>query len=219
VKGVVPLAATATTTDLGKYQVEISGDPPTLRTGTNTLTIAISNFPVDAPLTLNAVGPAGQVVNVPLKPLTILTGPEDDMSGMEGMADMPGMSHSSSHDAPAATQDAHSSGHAAQPATQDAHSSGHAAAAPAAPAPAASSHEHATASYNVRGKVAINQSGTWKLVLEGKDEHGAAIKAEAAVNAEYGGPNRVYLGFTGLLMFGSIAYGAVNRRRQPAGGR
>lgn len=192
--------------ELSTYHAQIFGDSPSLHTGTNTITIAISDFPADTALTLTVLGPSGQVVNVPLSPLTVLSGPTDShdqsatahpSTGARGMSHMngtPSSGHGSatenhtglSHDAPAPT------GHGGD--------------------------DHEQASFNVRGKAVITEPGAWRFVLDAQDHHGETLKAEASVDAEQGGPSRVYLGVTGLIMAGSITYGAVNRRRQPTGG-
>lgn len=65
-----------------------------------------------------------------------------------------------------------------------------------------------------RGSVKLDTTGTWKAKLEIRDMDGQAMTAETLLEANYGGPNRIYLAFVGSLIGSSTLYGVVQRSRQ-----
>lgn len=196
---------------VGEISATVQNDSPTLKTGTNVLTLQISELPEGYRAELTLVGPAGQSVPVPLKPLVVLEGPAeahgDDGHGAEESA--------AGHDAPKSA--------AAAPAKSDGHggdSHGTPAPAPAKTDDHESSDGHGDedalgeAGYNARGKVRLSETGEWKLIFALTDDHGAVTRSEAHVPVEQGGPNRLFLAVTGSLMGGTMIYGAIERRRQ-----
>jgi hypothetical protein len=181
---------------VGSHVVAVHGDSPSLHTGTNTLTVEIADLTPDHTVTLSLKGPSGQSVAVPLEDLVILSGPDEhshgeaDMSGMDmGGMNMGGM------DMPGMSHDSGTSGHDMS----------------------AMSHDSGSAEgFNARGKVSLNATGTWHVVVEVAG-HDQKQSAEAHADVVDNGPNRVYLGFTGFLMGGTFLYGIVERRRQHVG--
>lgn len=70
-----------------------------------------------------------------------------------------------------------------------------------------------TAVYHGRGKAVLPMAGTWTVRVTAGDV------AETTLQATAGGPNKLFVSFTGLLMGGFMAYGAIQRRRQQTSGR
>jgi len=77
-------------------------------------------------------------------------------------------------------------------------------------------HSHDEGSFDARGKAVINTPGTWTIAVD-ITGHGGTQSAQTSVDVVRGGPSRLYLGFTGLLIGGSITYGVAQRRRQNNG--
>lgn len=201
------------TLEAGGYKAAVHIDSQVPHVGTNVLTIESSSLPGGAHVELSLIGPDGQTVSVPLKPLVVLTGPEGGHGGEA--ADSHAAPTADSHAAPAA--DSHGADHAA-PKT-DSHgtaSDGHGA---AAESNAHGGESTAAAGYNARGKAQLNQTGHWTavLVIDGVPE--GKLTAKAPFEVEQGGPNRIFLAFSGLLMGGTMIYGAVNRRSHVHKGR
>lgn len=123
--------------------------------------------------------------------------------------------------------------HAAESKASSGHGESDAHGASAAPAPAstAGADDHASATlsddhgsaerenggYVGRGSARLDATGTWKARLLIRDPNGEVMTAEMALDVVDGGPNPIYLGTTGLLIGGSLLYGATQRRRQPNG--
>lgn len=195
------------TLQLDQATATLYNDSPTLLTGKNTLTLEIADLPEGLLVELKLIGPEGQVIPVDLKPLTIVEGP----------ADAHGADSHGEEDAHGAEADAH--GEAADSHGQPAADHGSEATDPHNDSPAddhstAEADDHAVAGYNMRGKVSVPSTGHWKVIVELKDAHGVSASAEAEVDVERGGPSRVYLSLTGLLMGGTAVYSLIERRRQ-----
>ena len=61
---------------IGSYRAHLLNDSAGLRRGTNTLTVHIPDLPVGDDVTLRLYGPGGELIDVPLRPLRVLSGPE-----------------------------------------------------------------------------------------------------------------------------------------------
>ena len=61
---------------IGSYRAHLLNDSAGLRRGTNTLTVHIPDLPLGDDVTLRLYGPGGELINVPLRPLRVLSGPE-----------------------------------------------------------------------------------------------------------------------------------------------
>ena len=61
---------------IGSYRAHLLNDSARLRRGTNTLTVHIPDLPLGDDVTLRLYGPGGELINVPLRPLRVLSGPE-----------------------------------------------------------------------------------------------------------------------------------------------
>ncbi len=61
---------------IGSYRAHLLNDSARLRRGTNTLTVHIPDLPVGDDVTLRLYGPGGALIDVPLRPLRVLSGPE-----------------------------------------------------------------------------------------------------------------------------------------------
>lgn len=199
------------TLQLDKAKATLYNDSPTLLTGSNTLTLEIADLPEGLLVDLKLVGPEGQIIPVDLRPLTITEGPADAHGGD---AHAEGDDHAEATDDHSEAADSHdqpadSHGNEVQDSHDEPQLDDHA---------AAEADDHAAAGYNVRGKVSVPTTGHWKVVVELKDAHGVAASAQAEVEVERGGPSRVYLGFTGLLMGGTAVYSLIERRRQSTRG-
>ncbi|MFZ5827522.1 MAG: hypothetical protein ACOY94_24735 [Bacillota bacterium] len=62
--------------DVGPYKVSLLNDSPSFKTGSNTVTVVVPGLEPEAAVSLQFVGPAGQVVKVPLAQLVVLSGPD-----------------------------------------------------------------------------------------------------------------------------------------------
>lgn len=76
-----------------------------------------------------------------------------------------------------------------------------------------------TRDFNARGQAAPDATGDWTATLVIGDDHGSQWQAATTLAVVRGGPNRLYVGFVGLLMGGSVTYGAIQRRRLRPYGR
>ena len=114
--------------------------------------------------------------------------------------------------------------HGGRPASVNLHSAGvkgdHGSATSVASAAAAhdeaqadDGHGDKTEAYVARGSVSVPSTGLWTARLSIRDEHGEEMVGETQVQVSEGGPNRLYLGFTGGLIFGSMLFGLIQRRR------
>jgi hypothetical protein len=79
--------------------------------------------------------------------------------------------------------------------------------------PADAAHGDATTEYMARGSVSLPSTGTWTARLAIRDAHGEEMVGETQIQVSEGGPNRLYLGITGSLIFGSMLFGLIQRRR------
>jgi hypothetical protein len=61
---------------IGSYRAHLLNDSAGLRRGTNTLTVHIPDLHLGDDVTLRLYGPGGELINVPLRPLRVLSGPE-----------------------------------------------------------------------------------------------------------------------------------------------
>lgn len=61
---------------IGFYRAHLLNDSAGLRRGTNTLTVHIPDLPDGDRVTLRLHGPGGELIDVPLRPLRVLSGPE-----------------------------------------------------------------------------------------------------------------------------------------------
>ncbi len=182
---------------IGSYRAHLLNDSAGLRRGTNTLTVHIPDLPVGDDVTLRLYGPEGELVDVPLRPLRVLSGPEGDHAVATASTAAP------AHDSAA------SAGHAPGQAPEGvAGSEDHAKhrdpqahratpAAAAAPAPHAHAHGQPTHGGNAAGNHAPDEAA-----------HAGATRAETP--ADHGtGPHG------GAVLSGFVARGAA---RLPATG-
>ena len=187
--GSLPLVAAVQT---GPYHISIHNDSKQVRVGTNQITVEVDGKPSAHAVGLRLTGPGGEVVRVPMRNLVVLgSAPADEhghgtASPQVAMSSMPGMGAQT--EAPPAA----------------------AANAEAVP------HEHGNGTFMARGQTRLDTPGNWTAQLEIWDEHGQATPVEVQFTVAGGGPSPVYLGFTGLLICGSIGYGLIQRRH--AGG-
>jgi hypothetical protein len=189
--------------DVGSYQAQLLGDSPRLHTGTNTMTVVVPGLTADSQVSLTFVGPKEQVVQVPLRPLVVLEGP-DGGHGSSGH-DESAEAHRHNDEENHAAGDHH--GQAGGHEIQDHHSE------------AASSNSHGEGVYHddsvyqLRGKAVLPESGTWMAVLNMNGASGAF-----KVDVVQDGPNRIYLGVIASVMGAALIYGIVGRRRQQSKG-
>jgi hypothetical protein len=209
---------------VGPYRVQIWNDSPSLRTWDNTVTLAVPDLPNGGQVYLALQSPAGRTVAVPLQPLRVLDGPDtaghgdgpdttgnDNHAGQEADAhghDGAGEADGHGHDS-AAQADAHGHDSAAE---TDAHGHG------------GDGHDEAQSGhhggslpvggYLARGRVKLDQPGTWQLTVTVTGDPAGKQAATIPVTVVDGSPNRVYLGATGLIMTGTVLYGALHRRRR-----
>lgn len=153
--------------------------------------------------------------------------------------------HGSATGAPAPDRESHDSPHAPSPtrlapiaeahgtgwavdahgAADSGHDDGPTAAEHSTPGPhderVVDGHGQATVleTYLARGSASLPVPGTWTARLVIRDPHGEEVVGVTPLTAVEGGPNRLYLGFTGSLIFGSMVFGLIQRRRQPARSR
>jgi hypothetical protein len=181
-----------TSLELGPHKAAIHNNSQTARIGSNTITIEITEVPVGHTVHLRFIGPDGQTLDPQLRPLQVLSGPEDAHGGHEttdghkatGGHDMAGMPGMAGHDMTETT------GHGTDTASQ---------------------------TFTARTDVKFPEGGTWKAVLVLEADHGDKLQAEAPFEVTYGGPNRVFVASSGIIMVGSMLYGAVQRRRKSGG--
>lgn len=176
---------------LGTYTVAIHGDSPGAHTGANTLTVEVAGLDASKAVHLSLQGPNGELVPVRLQPLTDLGGPD---AGHDHAAAEPATAAGSEHAGHMPGMDmSHGDAHGSQP---------------------------AAATVAGRGKVELGATGMWTAVLELHQPDGQSQLTRFTIPVESNGPNPVYLGFTGILMAGSLAYGFVKRfTTQPGIGR
>ncbi|MGE5673589.1 MAG: hypothetical protein ACM3XM_06830 [Mycobacterium leprae] len=224
--------------DVGPHSAAVTADSPQVHTGTNTFTVELCSLPPDKQATLQLKGPHGQVVNVPLKSLTVIPDPSGmanmempvgsdghaghnhgsgpgtmDHAEADSMANMPGMDMSSSSGHDMSSMPGMDMGHGS--ASHDTHS----APAPAAPAAPAHSHDGGLTSdigfsYHVRGTAVLNETGPWTGTVTADDPNQGLVHNDFTFTVVQGGANRWYLGFTSVLMGGSLAFGVVEKRRK-----
>jgi hypothetical protein len=110
---------------IGSYRAHLLNDSAGLRRGTNTLTVHIPDLPAGDDVTLRLHGPEGELIDVPLRPLRVLSGPEGGHAVATASTAAPAHDSiaSAGHppgQAPAANagSDAHA-GHRAQPAHRE----------------------------------------------------------------------------------------------------
>jgi hypothetical protein len=110
---------------IGSYRAHLLNDSAGLRRGTNTLTVYIPDLPAGDDVTLRLHGPEGELIDVPLRPLRVLSGLEGGHAVATASTAAP--AHDSTANAghapgqvPAANagSDAHA-GHRAQPAHRE----------------------------------------------------------------------------------------------------
>ena len=145
-----------------------------------------------------AVAPAAKDNHgVPSAPVQAKLAPAADSHGASaGVADPHG----------SAAKDDHGS-LATAPSTTDGHDE-------ALPGVADVAHGDKTEAYLARGSVSVPTTGDWTARLTIRDPHGEEMVGEAPVLVVEGGPSKLYLSFTGSLIFGSMLFGLVLRRRK-----
>lgn len=67
--------------------------------------------------------------------------------------------------------------------------------------------------YLARGTVSLPSTGSWNARLVIRDPAGEEVVGETPIIVTEGGPSTLYLGFTGSLIFGSMLFGLIQRRR------
>jgi hypothetical protein len=78
-------------------------------------------------------------------------------------------------------------------------------------------HAEAPTTVNsMRGRAKVNATGTWTAELSIEDA-GQIYTTETPLEATSDGPNPLYLGTTGFLMIGSLAFGSIRRRTMVPG--
>jgi hypothetical protein len=75
-------------------------------------------------------------------------------------------------------------------------------------------HGNETEGYMARGSVSVPATGLWIARLVIRDQHGEEVVGETPLVAVEGGPSKLYLSFTGSLIFGSMLFGLVQRHRK-----
>jgi hypothetical protein len=203
--------------EVGPYLIALYNDSPDLVTGSNTLTVKVPDLAAEHAVRLELAGPNGEHLAVPLRPVIVLDQVDD---GEHSHAD----EQADAHGAPAAAPsvgnnvahgptEAHEAvGHEQAPA--DPHAA-HGVAAPANHEPSEPPHRESE-TYLARGSVSIPSTGRWTARIVVRDPHGAESVGETPVTVAQGGPSRLYLGFTGTLIFGSMLFGMIRRRRGPS---
>lgn len=184
------------TVQAGPYDAVLSNDSKGARTGSNVFTLEIPEFAGDK-VSLRLTGPAGQIVVVPLKPLVVLGG------GGHGEGETHAMPEPDSHGKAADAHEKETGSHGSG-SSGEANSSGGDAHGDSPP----------ENGYLARGKVRLNATGTWTAQLEVTDAQGASTAVEFPLQVKQGGPNTLYVSFSGLLMGGTVVYGWIQRRRQ-----
>jgi hypothetical protein len=179
--------------EAGPYSIALYNDSPTLVTGRNVLTLEIPAAADSARVQFELVASGGQSFPVRLRPVSVLGGGGSTANDMAGMADMPGMPANSA-------PDGHSAGGHSPAGTSE------------SAAPGAAPHASAAEGTLLRGAVDLPTAGNWTARLSVVGPAGEAYTVETALNAEYGGPNRLYLLVTGSLMAAVVVFGTVMRR-------
>jgi hypothetical protein len=119
--------------------------------------------------------------------------------------------------------DAHASGEADDHSAADtSHAAETAVTAAAAPALSAADQERAQYAYlhahddpyAGRGSADLSTEGKWTAVVTVREPGGYSASGSATLEARYGGPNRAYVGLSGLIVFSSLLVGIIGRRRQ-----
>lgn len=195
--------------EVGSYQAQLLGDSPQLHTGTNTITVSVPGLFSDNSVSLEFVGPKGQIVQVPLRTLVVLDGPD---AGHDAAHDESPTTNSPTVESP--TPDSHSHSHEAAPAVvvDPSHADHHGSQDSHGEAASTAGHghdDHDESAYQIRGKAVLPESGPWTAVLS---IDGAA--EEFRFNVVPGGPNRLFVGATGSVMGAALVFGVVGRRRQ-----
>jgi hypothetical protein len=217
---------------VGSYRARLLNDSPGLRRGTNTLTVHIPDLPAGHGVTLRLHGPGGELIDVPLRPLRVLRGPQErhiavvsahasTAGGMDTTSvdrvrpddeplrrEVTGGGHA--HHAPARPESGHESDvHNEDPG--EAHV-GDDHAAPRNGHDAGAHGGDVFKGYAVRGVVRLPATGPWRAVLTAGDGHGGPLTGELALDVGTDSPSPLYLGFLGLLTGGSVLYGWTRRR-------
>jgi hypothetical protein len=222
---------------VGPYRARLLNDSVGLRQGPNTLTVHIPDLPAGHGVTLRLHGPGGELIDVPLRPLRVLRGPEGRhevvtaptvtpvQASTAGETDTGPVDGATPHDEPAhreATGGEHAHHAPARP--ENGHGPGahgedpgaaHAGDDHAAPRGGHDAGAHggdAFSGYAVRGVVTLPATGTWRAVLTAGNGHGAPLTGELPLDVGTDGPNRLFLGFLGFLTGGSVLYGWIRRR-------
>lgn len=194
--------------DTGSYQATVYNDSHIAQLGSNMVTVEIHGLPPGAHASLKLVSPKGQTVSVPLNPLTVLSGSE----GHGGSEDAGHGAESDGHGTTAAPKaDDHGTKTDAHGTKADAHG--------AAEADAHDTESTDGAGFNARGRVRLDQIGEWTAILEIDGVPEGKLTARAPFTVERGGPNQIFLSVAGLLMGGTMIYGAINRRSIAEKGR
>ena len=204
--------------EAGPYLAALYNDSPDLATGSNVLTVKVPSLSPEHVLRLDLIGPNREQIAVPLRPVIVLDEVDDgEHSHADGQADPHAapvaVTTVASHDAHGPADD-HGATATHSPAPADAHG-GHGSTAPATHEPPESVQARSE-TYLARGTVSLPSAGAWTVRLVVLDPHGVETAGETPVKAIQGGPSRLYLGFTGTLIFGSMLFGMIQRRRQPA---
>jgi hypothetical protein len=173
---------------VGPFMAVLHNDSPTLVTGRNMLTVEVGSLPEHHALALGLVGPHGQQLEVPLRPLEFIDGVEED--------------HANHPDDHGTTQP--DGGHDHHAPTIDHNLSGSLAGGPQTTTRGET--------YRARGSVVLPEAGTWEARLVVRQNGGESFIAERAFLAREGGPNNFYLMGSGALIGGFVLYGAIMRR-------
>ncbi|GEM_PF-2553533 len=220
--------------NVGGHTVAVHADSPSAKTGTNTFTVEVSSLPAGHTVHFSLVGPQGQVVEVPLRDLLVLDGPDGghgDGTDAHGTASHDGGHEDSStgHDASPVTpgvspsHDGHgdgSTGHDHATSGDGASPNLHETASHGETAPQGETVSHVeTQAYSARGKAVLDTPGTWQVVVQISGDHTDPLTARAPIEVHPGGPAPGYVGFTGLTMGGFLTYGVFRRRGRASGGR
>jgi len=181
---------------IGAYRAHLLNDSAGLRRGTNTLTVHIPDLPVGDDVTLRLHGPEGALIDVPLRSLRVLSGPEGGYAVATASTAAPAhdSTPSAGHgpdQAPAANagSDAHA-GPRAQPAHRETP------AGETAPVPHAHAHSQPSHASDVAGGTAAGAHAPDEAT------HAGATPAEAP-----GGPGTAAHG--GAVFSGFVARGAA----------
>ncbi|HYF93695.1 MAG TPA: hypothetical protein VD969_15885 [Symbiobacteriaceae bacterium] len=191
----------------GNTEVTIYGDSMFVHTGTNTLTVEATGLPEGAAIALNLIGPDGKTVVVPLRPLRVVAGPADAHGGDHE-------NESDGHESEDSGHESEDSGHESDGDAHETESTQHGSSHDAQADQHGDEPAESESPVWFRGKASVPTTGTWKAQLE----IGGA-KATDELKVVGNGPSPLYLAFTGVIMGGTITYGAIQRRRQSQTGR